>query len=127
MDFSQTGYSLQAESSSLQNVTVGLRKVFTSDPGLTLQLFLVIPIVAAGMVLHISMLQWFLVIFSTLIFLVAGVFRTAAILQTVSDTSLSAFQVSRIRAMGNALVVIASSVSLLTYLLVFIPRIIQLL
>ena len=104
-----------------------MRKVFVSDPGLTLQLLLTIPVVAAGMVLHLSALQWILVVFTTLIFLVAGIFRTAAILQTSSDTSLSAFQVSRIRSMGNALVVIASAISLLTYAMVFIPRIIQLL
>ena len=104
-----------------------MRKVFVSDPGLTLQIFLTIPIVAAGMVLHLSVLQWILVIFTTLIFLVAGIFRTAAILQTSSDTSLSAFQASRIRSMGNALVAIASAISLLTYALVFVPRVIQIL
>lgn len=127
MDFSQTEYTLPAGTSTLQNVAGGLRKVFVSDPGLTLQLLLTIPVVAAGMVLHLSALQWVLVVFTTLIFLVAGIFRTAAILQTSSDTSLSAFQVSRIRSMGNALVVIASAISLLTYAMVFIPRIIQLL
>ena len=127
MDFSQTEYTFPAGTSTLQNVAGGLRKVFVSDPGLTLQLLLTIPVVAAGMVLHLSALQWILVVFTTLIFLVAGIFRTAAILQTSSDTSLSAFQVSRIRSMGNALVVIASAISLLTYAMVFIPRIIQLL
>ena len=123
MSFSQSDYALQAKSGILQNVLSGLRKVFVSDPGLTAQLILTIPIIAGGIVLRLNTVQWVLVIFVTMIFLVAGIFRTAALLQIRNDSAISDFQATRIRLMGNSLVVITAGLSLLTYLLVFIPRI----
>jgi diacylglycerol kinase len=127
MDFSHPDYALQARPNVLQNILSGLRKVFASDPGLTLQIILAIPVIAGGIVLQLNAVQWVLVIFVTLLFLVAGIFRTAALLQIRNDSSITPFQASRIRLMGNSLVVIAAGLSLLTYLLVFIPRIIQML
>jgi len=127
MDFSQPDYALQARPNILQNILSGLRKVFASDPGLTLQLILTIPIIAGGIVLQLNAVQWVLVILVTLLFLIAGVFRTAATLQTRNDSSITPFQTTRIKLMGNSLVVITAGLSLLTYLLVFIPRIIQVL
>ena len=123
MEFSPSDYALQARPRVLQNVLGGLRKVFATDPGLTAQLFLTIPIVAGGIALQMNAVQWTLVILVTLLFLGAGVCRTAALLQTRSDSSITPFQASRIRLMGNSLVVITAGLSLLTYLLIFIPKI----
>lgn len=123
MEFSPSDYALQARPRVLQNVLGGLRKVFATDPGLTAQLFLTIPIVAGGIALQMNAVQWTLVILVTLLFLGAGVCRTAALLQTRSDNSITPFQASRIRLMGNSLVVITAGLSLLTYLLIFIPKI----
>ena len=72
-------------------------------------------------------MQWLLVVLVTLLFLVAGVCRTAAILQVKNDASLSAFQIARIKALGNILVTVTAGISLFTYLLIFVPKIIQLL
>ncbi|MCK5135907.1 MAG: diacylglycerol kinase [Bacteroidales bacterium] len=127
MEISHADYTLQVGSSSLQNVMGGLRKVFVSDPGLPLQLFITIPIIAAGIVLQMNAVQWLLIIFVTLLFLVAGICRTAALLQVSNDTSLSSFQASRIKCMGTAIVVITAGLSLFTYLMVFVPKIITLL
>ena len=90
-----------------------------------MQLLLTIPVIAAGIILQMNMLQWFLVIFVTLLFLVAGVFRTAALLQIHHEPSMTPFQVSRIKSMGNALVAVTAGLSLITYLLVFLPIINQ--
>lgn len=123
MDFSQPDYALQARPAVLQNVLSGLKKVFASDPGLTLQLILTIPIIAGGIVLQLNTVQWVLVILVTLLFLIAGIFRTAALLQIRNDSSITPFQSTRIRLMGNTLVMITAGLSLFTYLLIFIPRI----
>ncbi len=127
MEFSHPDYTIQARSSSLQNVLVGLRKIFTNDPGLNLQIFLTIPIIAGGIVLHLNAIQWVLIVSVTSLFLVAGIFRRAALLQVNNNTTLSEFHVSRIKCMGNAIVMLTAGISLLTYMLVFVPIITQLL
>jgi hypothetical protein len=71
-------------------------------------------------------LQWMLVLIVTLFFLLAGIFRRAALIQISRDRSYHQFQKSRIRCMGNALVAITGGISLLTYLLIFVPKIIPL-
>ena len=124
MDFSQPEFAIQARPSALQNVMSGLRKVFASDPGLILQVLVTVPIIAAGIILHINVVQWVLVSLVTLLFLLAGIFRTAALLQISYDSSLSPFHVSRIKCMGTAGVVITSGISLFTYMMVFVPKII---
>ena len=126
MDYTHPDISIQARSYSSPNVLVGLRKVLTSDPGLTIQLFLLIPLVAGGVVLQLNGLQWTLTLIVTLLFIAAGIFRRAALLQISHDSSLSSFHASRIRCMGTAIVAITGGISLLTYLLVFVPKIIAL-
>lgn len=125
MDFSQPEIALQARSSSHQNILVGLRKIFASDPGLNLQLYLSIPIIPGGIVLHLNTVQWVLVLIVTLLFLVAGIFRRAALLQIKNNPSLSDFHESRIRCMGNAIVALTGGISMLTYLMIFVPKITQ--
>ena len=127
MEFSHPDYAIQARPSSLQNIGNGLRKILTNDPGLNLQLFLTAPIIAGGIVLHLNAIQWVLILVVTLLFFVAGVFRRAALLQIKSNSTLTEFHMSRIRTMGNALVMLTAGISMLTYLLVFVPKITQLL
>ena len=127
MDYSQPDITLQARSSSPPNIVGGLRKVFASDPGLNLQLFLSIPVIAGGIVLHLNTIQWVLILFVTLLFLVAGIFRRAALLQIKNSPTLSDFHESRIRCMGNAIVALTAGISMLTYLMIFVPKITQLL
>ena len=127
MEFSNPDYTIQARPSALQNVLAGLRKVFTSDPGLTLQILFIIPVLTGGIILHLNAIQWVLMLVVTLMFLVAGIFRGAALQQIKNDTSLSDFHVSRIKCMGNALVTITAGISLFTYMMIFIPIITPLL
>ena len=124
MDYTQPGYTLQARNSILLNILMGLRKVFLSDTVLALQLLMTAPIIAAGIAFDINAVQWILVIFVTLLFLMAGIFRTAALLQARRDSSLTPFQVSRIRCMGTLGLVLTSGISLFTYMMVFVPKII---
>jgi len=127
MDYSHPDYTIQARPSALQNIGIGLRKIFTGDPGLSLQILLVIPVITGGIILHLNAIQWVLILFVTMMFLVAGIFRGAALQQIKNDSSISDFHVSRIKCMGNALVTITAGISLFTYMMVFIPRITPLL
>lgn len=125
MDYARPDIAIQARPTLLQKTGNALRKIFAQDHGLVLQLLLTIPVIAAGIILQLNILQWGLVVFVTLLFLVAGIFRTAALLQIQHEPSMSPFQVSRINSMGNALVAVTAGLSLITYLLVFLPIINQ--
>lgn len=126
MNMTQPDISIQAASSTLQKVRNGFRKILGQDPGLILQLLLTLPVIFGGIIFHLNAVQWFLVIFVTLLYLLACVMRAAALLQIKADTSLSPFKVSRIKCMGNAILTITAGISLLTYMLVFVPVIIEL-
>lgn len=123
MEISHPEYAIQARNGTPQNVLDGLQQVFAGDPGLNLQLFLTLPLTAGGIALHLTALQWILTGTVTFLFLVAGVFRRASLIQIDRESSLNSFQKSRIRCMGNAIVAIAGGLSFFTYLMVFVPRI----
>jgi diacylglycerol kinase len=126
MDYIHPDIAIQARTSSPRNVLTGLRKVFISDPGLTFQILLFVPLITGGIVLQLNPLQWALILLVSLFFVIAGVFRRAALLQISHEANCSTFHVSRIKAMGNAIVAITGGISLLTYLLIFVPKIITL-
>ena len=127
MDITHSEYTVQARPAPGLNILNALRKIFSGDPGLILQLFLVIPIVAGGIILRMNTIQWVLISFVTLLFIVAGICRTAAMLQINHDPTMTPFQMTRIRCMGNAMVTVTAGLSLITYLLVFVPKITALL
>jgi diacylglycerol kinase len=127
MDYYHPDIAIQARSASPPSILSGLRRIFHSDPGLTVQLVLTLLVVTGGIALQLSAIQWILVVVVTGAFLLAGICRRAALLQVDRSTQYSPFQVSRIKAMGNALVAITGGLSLLTYLLVFVPKITPLL
>lgn len=127
MDISHPDFAIQSPSIEAQSIGSGLRKVFFRDVELHIQLFATIPIVAGGIILQLNVVQWILVILVTALFLVAGVCRSAAMLQVKNDHSLSTNQVNRIKAMGNTLVTLTAGISFFTYLLIYVPKIIQLL
>ena len=127
MDYTAPNIAIQVRSSAPGHSMGALRMVLAADPGLALQLMLTIPIIAAGVILQLNVIQWVLVTFVTLLFLVAGVFRTASLLQIGRDTSITEFHASRIRCMGNALVTVTAGLSLLTYMFVFVPCVVAML
>ena len=127
MNYTQSDITIQTAPSTLSKSGSALKTILRNDPGLILQLLLVLPVVSAGILFNLNAIQWVLVGFVTLIYLIACVVRTAALLQIQHDDSLDSFKVSRIKCMGNAILTITAALSLLTYLLVFVPVISQLL
>lgn len=127
MDFSHTDYAFQARTSSPRNISNSLQSVFAKDPELHVQLFFIITVIAGGFILNLNAIQWFLVILVSTLFIGAGIARTASMLQVKKDPSMTPFHVTRIKAMGNALLTITAGISLFTYMLIFVPKIIDLL
>ena len=127
MEYSHPDVAIQAAPLTLRENSreSAIKKVFASDPALAAQLFMLLPLAAAGIVFQITAIQWFLVLLVSFISLVCGVFRAAAILQSKRDVRLSDFHINRIKTMGNSLVAISAGISFLTYLLVFIPAILK--
>jgi hypothetical protein len=126
MEYSPMNIALQADRVSYPKRESALKKIFAADYGLLLQFLLIIPLVGASVVFHLNIIQWVLVLAVTLLFLICGVFRTASLLQIKRDPSLSAFQISRIKCMGNAIITVTAGLSLFTYMMVFIPKILPL-
>lgn len=126
MNYTQSDITIQTAPSTLSKSGSALKTILRNDPGLILQLLLVLPVISAGILFNLNAIQWVLVSFVTLIYLIACVVRTAALLQIQHDDSLDSFQVSRIKCMGNAILTITAGLSLITYLLVFVPVISQL-
>ena len=123
MNLSHPEISIQAAPSTLQKVWNGFKRILSQDPGLILQLLLTLPVIFGGIILHLNGIQWILVGFVTLIYLGACVMRTASLLQINHDKSLTAFHVSRIKCMGNAILTVTAGLSLITYMVVFVPLI----
>ncbi len=126
MNYTQPELTLQATPAPLKKSGSAFRSILRQDPSLVLQLLLTLPVIFGGILLHLNGVQWILVGFVTLLYLGAFVMRTAALLQIRYDTSLTSFHIGRIKAMGNAILSLTAGVSLLTYMLVFVPLIMEL-
>jgi len=102
---------------------IGLRKIFTDDGGILLQLLFTSVIVFAGIILKLNFLQWTIVSLLSLALLAMGLYRVAAKLLTLYDQSISLEQGIRIRAMGNMLVAFTTGIAFFSYLIIFMPKI----
>jgi diacylglycerol kinase len=126
MNYTEANVAVQAAPTRIERTPSPLVRVLKNDPGLLLHLLLVLPVIFGGFLLHINVIQWVLVGFVTILYLVASVMRTAALIQINHDRSLTAFHIRRIKSMGNAIVTITAGLSLITYMLVFLPVVIEL-
>jgi len=102
---------------------IGLRKIFTDDGGILLQLLFTAAVISAGIFLELNFLQWAIVSILSLSLLAMGLYRGAAKLLTLYDHSISLEQGIRIRAMGNILLAFTSGIAFFTYLIIFMPKI----
>lgn len=125
MNYTQPELTLQSAPVRSRKFGSALKSILRQDPSLVLQLLLTLPVIFGGILLHLNAVQWILVSFVTLLYLLAFIMRTAALLQIRADSSLTPFHVSRIKSMGNAILTITAGVSLITYMLVFVPCILQ--
>jgi len=126
MNYTEANIAIQSAPIRVRKDTSPLVTVLKNDPALHLHSLLVLPVIFGGILLHLNAIQWALVAFVTILYLVACVMRTAAFIQINIDSSLTPFHARRIKIMGNAIVTITAGLSLLTYMLVFVPVILEL-
>ena len=126
MNYTQPEISLEASPASQGKTGSAFRSILRHDPSLILQLLLTLPVIFGGVLLHLNVTQWILVGFVTLLYLAAFAMRTAALIQISHDPSLTLFHISRIKAMGNGILSITAGASLITYMVIFVPLIMQL-
>jgi len=106
---------------------IGLRKIATDDGGFLLQMLFTIVVISAGILLRLNVLQWTAVGLLSSVFLFAGFYRSAARLLTIYDDSISFDQAVRIKAMSNIVVAFTAGFTFFSYLMIFMPKINQLL
>ena len=102
---------------------IGLRKIFTDDGGILLQLLFTVAVISAGILLKLNILQWAIISILSLALLTMGLYRSAAKLLTLYDQEIPLDQGIRIRAMGNVLVAFTTGIAFFTYLIIFMPKI----
>jgi hypothetical protein len=102
---------------------IGIRKIVTDDGSVILQILFSLAVVSAGVLLDLNIFQWIFVSILTTVFLVTGVYRSAARLLTVYDDDISLNQAKRIKAMSNFIVIVTAGFTLFSYLLIFMPKI----
>ena len=106
---------------------IGLRKIATDDGWFLLQMLFTIVVISAGIFLRLNMLQWTAVGLLSSAFLFTGFYRSAARLLTIYDDSISFDQAVRIKAMSNIVVAFTAGITFFSYLMIFMPKINQLL
>lgn len=106
---------------------IGFKRIVIDDGGLLLQLLFIIAVIAAGLFVKLNLLQWTIVAGLSTIFISIGIYRSAANQLIIYDRSISSGQAIRIRALSNLLMAFTSGISFFTYLIIFMPKINQLL
>jgi hypothetical protein len=106
---------------------IGLRRITTDDGSFLLHMLFTIAVISAGILLRLNVLQWTAVGLLSSVFLFTGFYRSAARLLTVYDDSISLNQAVRIKAMSNILVTFTAGITFFSYLIIFMPKINQLL
>ena len=106
---------------------IGLRRITTDDGSFLLHMLFTIAVISAGIFLRLSMSQWAIVAVLSSVLLLTGFYRSAAHVLTIYDDSISLNQAVRIKAMSNILVTFTAGITFFSYLMIFMPKINQLL
>jgi diacylglycerol kinase len=106
---------------------IGLRRITTDDGSFLLHMFFTIAVISAGIFLHLNVLQWAVIAVLSSVLLFTGFYRSAAHVLTIYDDSISLYQAVRIKAMSNILVTFTAGITFFSYLMIFMPKINQLL
>ena len=100
---------------------IGLGRIVTNDGSVLMQIMLAIAVISAGIFFRLNLLQWSFVAVLTSVFLISGVYRSAAHLLAYHDESISLNQAARIKAMSNLIVVLTAGFTFFSYLIIFVP------
>jgi len=106
---------------------IGIGKIATKDRSFLLQLVVNLIVVSAGIILELNVIQWGMVAMLTSFLLFTGFYRNAAHLVSNYDDNITRDQAVRIKALSNLIVVLTAGMTFFAYLLIFMPKINQLL
>lgn len=106
---------------------IGFGRIATDDGSFLLQLLFTLAVISAGIFLRLNVIQWTLIAVLSLGLLTSGFYRSAAHLLTSYDESMSRDQAVRIKAMSNIIVLFTAGITFFSYLVIFVPKITQLL
>ena len=110
-----------------RHYNIGIGKIATEDRSFLLQILFTLIVVSAGILLKLNVIQWGMVAMLTSVLLFTGFYRNAAHLVTIYDDNITRAQAVRIKAMSNLIVVVTAGMTFFAYLLIFMPKINQLL
>ena len=106
---------------------IGVGRIVTDDGSFLLQLLFTIGVISAGIFLQLNALQWTAVAVLSSLLLFSGFYRSAAHLLAIYDDSISSDQAVRIKAMSNIVVTFTAGITFFSFLMIFVPKINQLL
>ena len=106
---------------------IGLRRIATEDGGFLLQVLLTIVVISAGILFQLNVIQWGMIALLSSVFLITGFYRNAAHLVAIYDDNMSWGQAKRLRAMSNIIVTVTAGFTFFSFLIIFMPKINQLL
>jgi len=106
---------------------IGVRRIATDDGSFLIQLLITIVVVFSAIFLKLNVLQWLIVAILSSLFLFTGFYRSAAHLLAIYDDSITWDQAVRIKAMSNIVVTFTAGVTFFSFLMIFMPKINQLL
>lgn len=106
---------------------IGVRRIATDDGSFVLQLLFTIIVISSGIFLQLNALQWTVVAVLSISLLTTGFYRSAAHLLTSYDDNISLDQGVRIKALSNIVVTFTAGITFFSFLMIFIPKINQLL
>ncbi len=106
---------------------IGIRRIATDDGSFLLQLLFTLVVISGGVFLHLNVLQWTAVALLSSFFLFTGFYRSAAHLLASYDDSITRDQAIRIKAMSNLVVTFTAGITIFSFLIIFVPKINQLL
>jgi len=105
---------------------IGLGRIATEDRTFLLQVLLTMAVIPAGIFLQLNVIQWGMVATLSIVFLWTGFYRNAAHLVASYDDTLSWGQAVRIRAMSNITLIFTAGFTFFSFLMIFMPKINQL-
>ena len=109
-----------------RHYNIGIGKIATEDRSFLLQIVVTLIVVLAGILLELNVIQWGMIAMLTSVFLFTGFYRNAAHLVTIYDDNITRDQAVRIKAMSNLIVVVTAGINFFAYLIIFMPKINQL-
>ena len=106
---------------------IGIRRITTDDGSFLLHMLFTIAVISAGIIFRLNLLQWAVVAVLSSVLLFTGFYRSAAHLLASYDDSITRDQAVRIKAISNILVTFTAGITFFSYLMIFMPKINQLL